>query len=254
MFGKIKYKVNSPIGSSQVEHKIVCLLFASIILLRDASGTVFVVRSACRHPMSPFLAPVPCRFDCYFFSLNICWICLKRNSANRCLHWLLEVGEAADPKGDWKMHFSSPPFSFIAPWACPPSSPTSSLVPCVKVSGAILASLDLCGSEWETAAAAEAAVCSTLIELPGLEGFLLCWVLRLICSRSFVIKSFQPSCLLVWMLNYWRRGEWFLLDLGIPLGALYELTCHLVPSDCWGSLHTIHTTFQNENKGTHNFT
>ena len=45
--------------------------------------------------------------------------------------------------------------------------------------------------------------------------FLPSWVFRLICSRSFVIKSFQASCLLVWMLNYWRGGAWLLEELGV---------------------------------------
>ena len=46
-----------------------------------------------------------------------------------------------------------------------------SLLGCVRASEAVLASLDLCGSGWEDAAAIRAAVCSALIELPGLEGF-----------------------------------------------------------------------------------
>ena len=118
-------------------------------------------------------------------------------------------------------------------------SPFSSLISCVRVSGAVLASLDLCGSEWENAATAQAAVCLTLIELPGLEGFLPSWGLQLICSRSFVIKSFQPSCLLIWMLNYWRRREELLLELGVRSHAFYELTHHLVPNDGWG-VYTIY--------------
>ena len=138
--------------------------------------------------------------------LSLGCIFLDRHRAVWSSSWTPLSREAADQRE--KEHCISylPFIPFCPPWACLPSS-SSSLFSCVKVSGAILASLDLCGSEWENAAITEAAVCSTLIELPGLEGFLPSWVLRLICSRSFVIKSFQPSCLLVWMLNYWRRRE-----------------------------------------------
>lgn len=41
----------------------------------------------------------------------------------------------------------------------------------------------------------------------GKAGFL--W---LICFWSFVIKSFHPSCLLVWMLNYCSSREWHKLE------------------------------------------
>lgn len=90
----------------------------------------------------------------------------------------------------------------------------------------------------ERTATAEAAVCPTLIELSGLEGFLPSWVFRLICSRSFVIKSFWPSCLLVWMLNYWRRRV-------APFGAGCSFECllwaHLSSSRyAMMAVHTVH--------------
>lgn len=130
-----------------MELKIVCLFFASIILLRDASGTIFVVKSAYCHPMSPFLAPVPCRFACYFFSLNTCCIFLRETVPFGVFIGSWKWAKQPTQRETGKCISHLPPFSFIPPWACPPSS---SLVPCVKVSGAILASLDLCGSEWET--------------------------------------------------------------------------------------------------------
>lgn len=128
----------------------------------------------------------------------------------------------------WDKRFLSSFSSLPSTLSLPGPPPPPSLLLCVKASEAVLASLDLCGSGWEDAAAIRPAVCSALIELPGLEGFF-CRELEfsgLICSRSFVIKSFQASCLLVWMLNYWRGGAWLLEELCSLMPSL-ELTYHL---------------------------
>lgn len=192
--------------SSQTVKNCMLVFSLSVLSLVDALGTLRGAGSSWHRSTSPLLPSLPVCFLFLIWAVSV----LTETAQPGLFINSCKLEAAADRKGGGEMHFFSSSFFLHPAPSLPalllPPSPFS-LISCVKVSGAILASLDLCGSEWENAAVAEAAVCYTLIELPELVGFLPSWVLRLIYSRSFVIKSFQPSCLLVWMLNYWRRRE-----------------------------------------------
>lgn len=126
--------------------KIACLCLASVLSLVDALGTLRGAGSSWRRPTSPLLPSLPVCFLFLIWAVSVLTETVQPGLfINSC-----KLEAAADRKGGGEMHFFSSSF-FLHPAPSLPAlllpPPPFSLISCVKVSGAILASLDLCGSE-----------------------------------------------------------------------------------------------------------